>query len=323
MRMLTRIAIESIGHGDGRRSASEVRERLLRIADQARARINERQETAVHPTVLLPDISKAFRTMPNHLARSSIFAPVARGRKQTHKGTEIVSRRDANIRFWGEQLDESQADVWMQAIYEATRRRIPLGGDVTVNRAAFLRAIGRDVGHAQYEWLKRAMEALAFAMLVIEVNREGETKFAIGRGATNGSVHVDASRVEGLHLIDSFSLDVSSNEYVLRIDPRWRVMYENNEFSKIDWEKRLRITRGNHMAKALQRLLAASSNSVQKFELEWLKSRMQYTSPMRKFRATLVAATDELSRVKIISRARIEPHRKGGEQLAIWMSPSV
>jgi hypothetical protein len=57
--------------------------------------------------------------MPNHVARSSLFAPVARGRKVLHEQAVLVSRADATITYTGYQLDEAQADAWMQLMFEA------------------------------------------------------------------------------------------------------------------------------------------------------------------------------------------------------------
>ena len=91
--------------------------------------------------MFLPGLEEFMRAMPNHIARSSLFAPVAAGRKKIHKDTVLVSRGDAVIKFWGEQLDEAQADVWMQAMHEASKQT--LGEPVIINRAEFLRSMGR------------------------------------------------------------------------------------------------------------------------------------------------------------------------------------
>lgn len=260
-------------------------------------------ESATPQQMFLPGFEDFMRAMPNHIARSSLFAPVARGRKKIHKNSVLVSRADAVIKFWGEQLDEAQADVWMQAIHEASK--IPLGEPVCIKRAAFLRAIGRDTGKWQYSWLHRTMEALAFAMLVIEATHGGKPKMSIGQ-------------TRALHMIEGFDYDDEREEYTLRIDPRWKVMHGNREFALIDWEKRLQMRQGQDMAKALQRLVATSSDGVQRYALDWLKHKLEYTSPMRKFKAALTAAMRELERLEIIAAGRIERSTKGKEQ-AVWM----
>lgn len=251
--------------------------------------------------LFLPGLEDFMRAMPNHIARSSLFAPVARGRKKMHKDVELVSRSDATIKFWGEQLDEAQADVWMQAMREAGKK--PLGEPVVICRAAFLRDIGRQTGKYEYDWLHRAMKALSFAMLVIEVKKGGKLKYAIGRS-------------RALHMIEGFDYDDEAEAYTLRIDPRWHAIYSNREFALIDWDKRMQFGRGQDMAKALQRLVATSDEDVQRFGLEWLKRKLEYTSPTCKFRSALAAAMRELERLAIIAGGRIEHSTKGKEQAA-------
>jgi hypothetical protein len=77
------------------------------------------------------------------------------------------------------------------------------------------------------------------------------------------------------------------------------------------------------MAKALQRLIAASADPVQRYALDWLKAKMEYASPMRKFREALATACKELERLEIIARWRIEESTRGMPQLALWLPPSV
>lgn len=253
--------------------------------------------------MFLPGMDEFMRAMPNHLARSSLFAPVARGRKKMHKDTVLQSRGDAVIKFWGEQLDEAQADVWMQAMKEAQRQ--PLGTPVVINRAEFLRAIGRAESGQNYQWLHRTMQALAFAMLVIEVTKaDGKPKLSIGK-------------TRALHLITGFDYDDEAEAYTLTIDPRWRVMYGNREFALIDWDKRMEFGLHQDMAKSLQRLVATSADKVQRFSLDYLKGRAQSVGRMRDFRDALEKAMRELERLGIIADGRIEASTRGTEQ-AVW-----
>lgn len=255
--------------------------------------------------MFLPGMDEFMRAMPNHIARSSLFAPVAPGRKKIHDGTVLVSRGDAVIRFKGKQLDEAQADVWMQAMHEANKQ--PLGKPVIINRAAFLTAIGRSTQGENYKWLHRAMEDLAFAMLVIEVTtQDGKPKIAIGK-------------TRALHMIEGFDYDDETETYTLRIDPRWRVMYGNREFALIDWDKRRQFGLHQNMAKALQRLVATSADPLQRYALDWLKGKLEYSSPMRKFREALGSACKELERLEIVSAWRIQISTKGKPQLALWL----
>ena len=257
--------------------------------------------------LFLPGMNEFTWAMPNHLARSSIFAPVARGRRKIHDGNIIHSRGDVEIRFSGRQLDEAQADVWMQAMKEAQRQ--PLGTPVVINRCAFLRKIGRTDGGENFKWLHRTMQDLVFAMLVIEVTKRGGRKLSIGK-------------TRALHLISGFDYDEDREEYTLTIDPRWDAMYDNREFALINGEKRKNFGRNQDLAKALQRLVATSSTAVQRYAVSWLKKKMEYSGRLRDFRDALDRSCVELERLEIIAKGSIEDSTKGKPQLVLWLQPS-
>lgn len=288
---------------DQKKSAAMLRIEARAAEIEAAAVDNADAPASTPRQMFLPGVDDLMRAMPNHLARSSLFAPVARGRKKVHADSVLDSRGDALIRFKGEQLDEAQADVWMQGMFQAIQ--VPLGQPVVIQRAEFLRSIGRSPSGQNYQWLQRTMEALAFAMLVIEVQtKDGKPKLSIGRN-------------RAIHMFDGFDYDSETEAYILLVDPRWREMYGNKEFALIDWEKRLQFGQGQDMAKALQRLVATSSDQVQRYALDWLKKKLAYESPMRKFREALLSAMHELERLEIIADGSIEKSTKGKEQ-ATW-----
>ena len=58
---------------------------------------------------------------------------------------------------------------------------------------------------------------------------------------------------------------------------------------------------------------------LQRDQTDWLKGKMEYASPMRKFREALTAACKELERLEIITAHKIEDSTKGKPQLALWL----
>jgi hypothetical protein len=152
------------------------------------------------------------------------------------------------------------------------------------------------------------MKALTAATLIIETKKpDGSTKYRIG-GIGN---------TKTFRILSDFDYDEDREAYTYTLDPRWRILFGNQEFALIDWPKRLQIGRGQDMAKALQRLVATSADKVQRYPLDWLKEKMQYTSPMRKFKEALIKAMRELERLKIIVGARIGTSTKDKAQ-AVW-----
>lgn len=267
-------------------------------------------EPAKEPEARLPVVQDILRSCPNHIARSSLFAPLARGPRKAHRGTVMVSRSDAVIRYWGDQLTEDQADVWMHALHLASK--YPLGEPVPINRAQFLRDIGRGTAAKDYDWLHKAMHDLSFGMIVIDIKTTGRT---VGEAPPPRPRRNSRT----LHMVSGFDLDHDSGEYRLFIDPRWQEIYGRREYGLIDWEARLQFGFRQDLAKSMQRLIAATNATEQRYDLDWLKGRMEHTSPLWKFKPAILKACAELARLEIIHSAAIEKSRKGPAVLVIHM----
>ena len=245
---------------------------------------------------------------PNHLNRSSFIAPIARGRRKFHRQAAMVTRRDCVLEYTGEQLDEADGDLIMALI--AFAQPYPLGTPVPLNRAELLRKLKRGTGKSQYDWLYKSMKRLREGVLFLEARKpDGATRYSVGK-------------LQSFNVLKDLDYDGDSETYTFILDPRWVVMFGNREYSLLDWDKRMQIGRGQDMAKTLQRLLATSADPVQRYALDWLKAKMEYASPMRKFREALAAACAELKRLEIITAHKIEDSTKGKPQLALWLQPS-
>jgi hypothetical protein len=244
--------------------------------------------------------------MPNHLNRSSLFAPIARGKRKLHHETVMVTRADCVLEYSGQQLDEADATLIMALIFFAQPQ--PLGVMVQLNRAEILRKVGRSTGKHDYDWLHKRLKALRAGVLFLESRKaDGSTKYKIG------------SMVSFNIIKELAGFEEDGAEYQYMMDPRWVHMFGNREYSLIDFDKRLQIGRGQDMAKTLQRLIATSSDKVQRYALDWLKAKMEYASPVRKFREALESACAELGRLEIIATHKIEDSTKGKEQLTMWL----
>lgn len=244
--------------------------------------------------------------MPNHLNRSSFISPIARGKRKFHRQIQLISRADCILEYTGEQLDEADGDLVMALIFFA--QPYPLGVAVPLNRAKLLQKLGRSTGKTQYEWLHRRLKALREGVLFLEAKKpDGSTRYKIGN-------------MQSFNILKELNYAEEGEDYTYTLDPRWVTMFSNREYALLDWDKRMQIGRGQDMAKALQRLVATSSNPVQHYALDWLKDKMQYTSPMRKFRETLESAVRELVRLEIIAKGVIEKSTKDAEQLTVWLT---
>lgn len=247
--------------------------------------------------------------MPNHLNRSSLIAPIARGKRKTHSQTVMVTRSDCVLEYSGQQLDEADGDLIMALI--AFARPYALGTSVPLNRKELLRKIKPGgIGRTQYEWLHSAIKRLREGVIFLEARKpDGSTRYKIGH-------------MHSFSIVKELDYNEETEVYTYMMDPRWMQLFGNREYGLIDFEKRLQIGRNQDMAKTLQRLVATSSDTVQRYALDWLKAKMEYASPMRKFREALAAACAELKRLEIITAHKIEDSTKGKPQLALWLQPS-
>lgn len=284
-------------------------ESLKALKDRAEAgRQAAEQKAAETPKqMFLPGFD--IGAMPNHLNRSSLIAPIARGKRKTHSQTVMVTRSDCVLEYSGQQLDEADGDLIMALI--AFARPYALGTSVPLNRKELLRKIKPGgIGKTQYEWLHSAIKRLREGVIFLEARKpDGSTRYKIGH-------------MHSFSIVKELDYNEETEVYTYMMDPRWMQLFGNREYGLIDFEKRLQIGRNQDMAKTLQRLVATSSDTVQRYALDWLKAKMEYASPMRKFREALAAACAELKRLEIITAHKIEDSTKGKPQLALWLQPS-
>ena len=286
----------------GIKTTADVMEWLGERTREAQEKMD--QKTADEPKQLfLPGLEDTMRALPNAINRSSLFAPIARGRRKYYQEQAMVSRADIVISYTGQQLDEADADLTFQLLFDAKVN--PLGQPIFFKRSDLLKAMGRCVGKHDYEWLHRRMKALTESTIFIEAKRQdGTNKYRIGH-------------TKAFHILADFEYNAESETYSYTLDPRWVVLFSNREYALIDWNKRLQISTGQDLAKALQRLFATSNSSPQKYALDWLREKMQYTSPMHKFRTFLDTALIELKRVELVTDWKFEKSTRGKPQLSV------
>ena len=278
----------------------------LRFAPKKAEEAAERAEQRAAETprqLFLPGFDTG--AFPNHLNRSSLICPIAKGKRKHHQQTEMVTRSDCVLQYTGQQLDEADGDLIMALI--AFAQPFPLGRPVLLNRAKLLRKLARGTGKSQYAWLYRSMKRLREGVLFLEARKP------------DGTIRYSVGKMESFNVLKKLDYDDDNKTYTYTLDPRWIVIFGNREYSLIDWDKRMQIKRGQDMAKTLQRLIATSSNLVQRYTLDWLKAKMEYGGRLRDFRSALARACGELERLEIITKHQIENNTKGKQQLVIWL----
>ena len=88
--------------------------------------------------IQLPLWPEPKRAVPNDILRSALFAAIqGKGREYT-KQRLIAAYDGVQIKYTGEQLDQSDLDVWEQVLHLA--RQQPLGG-LPLHRLRFVKGL--------------------------------------------------------------------------------------------------------------------------------------------------------------------------------------
>ena len=204
---------------DMRRSLASMGAQLAeRNAEQAKATHSQPSPRKESATVLqLPLWSEATRGTPNSFLRGALFAAIQGKEREYLKGQLLASRDGIKIRFTGMQLDQSDLDVWEQAAELA--RHHPLGNVCHFSIYGFLKALGRNTGSKDHEWLKDVFRRL----------------MSSGVEITHGRYTYGGSMLE-------FAYDEESETYVLRLNEKILALYKAG-WSAIDRETRQRLRR--------------------------------------------------------------------------------
>ena len=231
-----------------------------------REQIAEREKTAV---VQLPLWPEPKRGAPNSFIRSALFAAIQSKDRQYMKEALLASQDGIVIKYTGEQLNQSDLDVWETIVHLA--REQPLGTFCSFTAHGLLKALGLPTGNSQHKQLHSTI--IRLTACAVEVTHEGKTYFGplIKSGAKD-----DLTRHYGVEL----------NKGIIRL-------FGENQWTALDWQQRQDL-RGQPLAQALH---AFYSSHRQPFavKLETLKA---YTGSRNKqtasFKRQLKTALQEL-----------------------------
>ena len=184
------------------------------------------------PVVQLPIWPDPSRGAPNSILRSALFAAIQGKRRRYMKKELLGSVQGVTIRFTGYQLDQSDLDVWEQAVHLA--RRQPLGHVCYFRANAMLKALGRHNGKGDYVWLDDVITRLVAC--AVEIRH--------GRKVFTGS------------LLSSCHRDEETGIYKLTLDPDTIKLYGGADWTAVEWTQRQAL-RGKPLALWLQGFYAS------------------------------------------------------------------
>ena len=240
--------------------------------------------------VQLPLWPDPVRGVPNPLMRSALFAAVQGKQRRAMQRELLEVQQGTEIRFTGIQLDQSDLDVWEQALHLA--RLNPLGTRCHFVAHSFLKSLGRRTGKSDHEWLKDSVARLAACCV--------EVKY--GRFTYGGSLL-------------EFYRDDETGRYYLEINPKMKAIYDAG-YTLTDWEERAEL-RGKPLALWLHGYFATHADPFP-VKVETLhRLSGSANKEMRSFKQQLKAALADMQAVGAIEGYTIE-----GELVRVERTPS-
>jgi hypothetical protein len=219
--------------------------------------------------IQLPLWPEPVRGAPNSFLRSALFAAI-QGKTRTRLKKQLLgSLQGVTVRYTGEQLDQSDLDVWEQAVHLA--RRHPLGNVCHFTGYAFLNALSRSTGNSDYQWLDDVFERLVACAVTLETH----DKQYVG------------------NLLASCKKDKDNRTYKLTLNSDTLNLYGWNDWTAIDWEQRQRL-RGKPLALWLHGFYSTHAKPFP-LKIETIHQLSgSGTKRPAKFKENLRAALDEL-----------------------------
>ena len=254
----------------------KIRTSLARIHQGIEARDRKPPVSAKPKTaeiVQLPRWPEPARGVPNSALRGALFAAIQGKDRRAMQRELLAVQQGIEIRFTGIQLNQSDLDVWEQALHSA--RQHPLGTRCEFTAHSFLKALGRSTGKAQHEDLKNNFARLSGCS--VEITVAGRTYFG--------------SLLEGYR-------DEATGCYRLEVNPKLIALYDSG-WTATDWQQRKSLSR-KPLALWLHGYYASHANpyptSVEKLR-QWSGSQ---TKSLRRFKQALVKALDDLKAIGAI-----------------------
>ncbi|WP_241177291.1 plasmid replication initiator TrfA [Pseudomonas chlororaphis] len=162
----------------------------------------------------MPNWSDSVRRVPNVALRSALFGAISKGHRPYLERVKIHALGGISIYYTGALLDQGDLDVWETVLHLA--RMQELGAECRVTAYRLLKDLGRtDTGknRAILDRHLSRMKATALQVQVSEHSYEGS-------------------------LIHEVYRDHDTRSYVIRLNPKLRVLFLDDQFTDVDWSIR-------------------------------------------------------------------------------------
>lgn len=224
--------------------------------------------------------------MSNQLAKTPVFAPIRRGRRAVHDKSKLPAPSGYALWYSGKQLDVGDQDTYLTAIMLA--KGLASDTPVVIERAEFLKLMGRKKSGAAYKWLKESFDRVA-----------------------SGRIYYDTPEIEGsTPLLGPLLYNKNTERYYFTVPSAALRVFGFQDFGYVDMEKRLKISNKAELAKWLQCYAVSNAKGEHRASLDNLQAWSGYEGRARDFRGYLAEALKELKKVGVIASFEFYERRK-------------
>ena len=198
------------------RSPADVIENIMKLARERAlsepAKMMPEKKTA--EIIQLPIWPEAVRGVPNGVLRSALFGAIKKGPRRYLEREQIHSLDGIRIIYTGARLDQGDLDVWETVLHVA--RLQALGDECRVTAYQLLKLLGKTDTGKNRDTLDRRLSRMNATSVDVRIGRYG---------------------YEG-SLIDEVYRETESREYVIRLNPKLRAIFDKVQWTAVDWAVR-------------------------------------------------------------------------------------
>ena len=226
----------------------------------------------------VPVTPKDTSPISNELARTPLFAPIQRGRRLMHDKKKLPSPEGINIWYSGKQLDMGDEDTYLVALMLARGQKPDK--PIKINRAEFLRLMGKKKSGAAFKWLEDSFDRIS-----------------------SGRLYYNYANIDMRVSVPLLGpLVYSDGEYFFTIPKESLRTFDSNRYGHVDWEKRRKI--GISLAKWIQGYALSHAKGEHKISVAnlraWSTVETENLGRERQFRAKLKESLAELVKTDIL-----------------------
>lgn len=226
-------------------------------------------------------------TASNWISRSPIFSSFKKGDRKLLDEAPLGTHFGVDIKQTGYQLDMADQDVFLWLINLAKNHH---NDKVYFSKYRILKELGKTLNTPNYKWLEQSFKRLLSATLYFKPK--------------------DKKRLVACHLVDALDFDEDRELQYIRLGHEVLKLYENNNFSLIDLEQRLKLKKP--LSKWLQCFCASHHHETTGYYLKTLQETVGKSQVKKsRFKDDLTLAAAELKEVGFLESFEIIDKTRG------------